>query len=190
MIFENLEQSIRTSNLVLEPIIVDHAESLFKVLKSEKLYEFIPLDPPKSVDVLKEKFTRWVKRGSIDGSEIWLNYAVFMPSHNNYVGTLQATIVDNGISYIAYDVVPEMWRKGIGKEACVGMIDFIYKSFPTVKIGALVDTRNDRSWKLLESLGFIREKKIENADFFKGATSDEYLYLLDRKKFNLLHLED
>jgi [ribosomal protein S5]-alanine N-acetyltransferase len=42
---------------------------------------------------------------------------------------------------------------------------------------ALLDTRNEASWRLMERLGFRRNRLIKDADQFKGASSDEYEYL-------------
>ena len=41
---------------------------------------------------------------------------------------------------------------------------------------AQVDTRNVASQRLLASLGFALVRRIDEADFFKGARSDEFEY--------------
>jgi len=41
---------------------------------------------------------------------------------------------------------------------------------------AYVDTRNKASIRLLERLGFERVDATKDADFFKGESSDEYVY--------------
>jgi hypothetical protein len=46
------------------------------------------------------------------------------------------------------------------------------------EIIAEVDTRNAASYKLLERLSFERVMMKEQADFFKGRYSDEYVYRL------------
>ena len=45
------------------------------------------------------------------------------------------------------------------------------------EVRALLDTRNEPSWRLLERLGFRRARMIKDADHFKGAPSDEYEYV-------------
>ena len=49
---------------------------------------------------------------------------------------------------------------------------------------ALVDTRNAKSIALLERLGFVRTRVIKDADFFKGASSDEYEYQLELRRLS------
>ena len=51
-------------------------------------------------------------------------------------------------------------------------------------VSALVDTRNEASWRLLEALGFKRNGTIKNADHFKGKPSDECVYEIKRGEWN------
>lgn len=52
------------------------------------------------------------------------------------------------------------------------------KDYGVAEITAEVDTRNRSSFQLLERLGFMRLDIREGADFFKGSSSDEYVYRL------------
>ncbi|MCH5716678.1 GNAT family N-acetyltransferase [Niabella hibiscisoli] len=175
-------EKIFTKNLILEPIKVSHAALLFTQLQSDKLYTYIPVNPPESIDKLENKYERWSKGGSDDGREIWLNYAVYHRSIDSYVGTLQATIQKQGNTYIAYEVFPHFWRQGIAKEACQSLIDYLFKEFKLKRVMAHVDTRNIASQKLLQSLGFSLEQTLINADEFKGSKSDEFVYALASHK--------
>jgi ribosomal-protein-alanine N-acetyltransferase len=172
------EKTIDTQTLRLEPIVLSHAAELYSSLQDPALYTYIPLEPPKSIQALEARYSRWTTRGAPDGSEIWLNYAVFSRHLKKYVGTLQATIQKEGKTYIAYEVFPPFWRQGIAKEACGALIALLFGSYGIQLITAHLDTRNTASWKLLESLGFTRLRIIKNADEFKGTPSDEYVYEL------------
>ncbi|WP_242143139.1 MULTISPECIES: hypothetical protein [unclassified Bacillus cereus group] len=46
------------TNIKLEPLNKYHAEKLFSVLKDEKIYTYIPGNPPESVGKLSAKFKR------------------------------------------------------------------------------------------------------------------------------------
>jgi ribosomal-protein-alanine N-acetyltransferase len=178
MISQSSEPPISTSRLLLEPIEVSHAAKLFESLTSPLLYQFIPQDPPPSVKNLEKRYSRWEQRQSPDGEEIWLNYALLHTELDKYVGTLQATVHNYGTATIAYEVFPDYWKQGIAKEACVALIDHLFQQYCVRTIQAYVDTRNQASWSLLESLGFERGAVIEAADHFKGSNSDEFVYLL------------
>ena len=183
----NTEATIQTSNFILEPILPSHASKLYKYLLSKNLYTFIPTNPPVSISDLEHKYIRWAKRKSDDESEIWLNYAIYDVSINEYIGTLQATLFISGENYIAYEVFPKNWRKGLAKVACSAFIKYLFEYYNLDIIKAHIDTRNIASYKLVESLGFIRTGEIKNADEFKGSISDEYIYTISSARFDELY---
>jgi len=182
------ELPIHSQTLVLHPILPVHAALLFEDLQATELYTFIPSNPPRSREELLEKYRRWAGRQSADGSEIWLNYAIYHLERSEYVGTVQATLERSGKASIAYEVFPRYWRRGFAREACTALIAHIFDSYDIRIISALVDTRNEMSWKLLESLGFHRTATIKNADTFKGIISDEYAYELHTTAANAIIL--
>ncbi len=69
-------------------------------------------------------------------------------------------------------------RQGYAHEACVAVLKHVRETYATKRVVAEMDVRNVASWKLVESLGFVRTGNKLNADFFKGESSDEYLYEL------------
>ncbi len=174
------EAFIQIQDFVLEPLLPLHAEKLFQATQSEQLYTFIPQNPPLSVQALAKKYAYWAGRKSPDGREIWLNYAIFSQSLTAYVGTLQATILEDTTTYLAYEIFPAYWRKGFATIACTGFIQYLFQTYPIQTITAHVDTRNRASYKLLESLGFRQTQFIQHADEFKGLMSDEFVYELNK----------
>lgn len=179
----DFEKAIKTPNFNLEPIVQEHATLLFEHLQSLKLYTYIPLEPPNSLVALEEKYKRWSARHSPDGQELWFNYAIYNPTAKEYVGTLQATMEIMGKTYIAYEVFPPHWKRGIGRETVFALISHLFNNYPITAIYAQLDTRNEASIRLLEGLQFHRKEIIENADYFKGCASHEYGYELTRNNW-------
>ena len=173
-----IEDAIQTINFTLEPITTKHAQPLYKSLQDSALYTYIPFEPPQSIEALAERYQRWSIRQADDGSEIWLNYAIYWPQDKEYVGTLQATIEKAGKTYIAYEVFPPYWRRGIACEAVSALLTYLFEACTVQAILAHTDTRNEASSKLLSALGFCYKETIEGADYFKGSSSDEYVYEL------------
>jgi GrpB-like predicted nucleotidyltransferase (UPF0157 family) len=66
----DFEGPIAAGDLVLEPILPEHAGALFAELQAPELYAFIPHDPPGSAEALAERYRRWAARQSPDGKEI------------------------------------------------------------------------------------------------------------------------
>ena len=172
------EQRLFTSRLVLKPILPAHAELLFEELQADELYKFIPQDAPTSLELLKARFEKLALRRSPDGKEVWLNYAIRLRDNNPYVGMLQATYLGE-TSFLAYSVFPQFWRQGFAAESCKALITHLFTVYHVSKVVALVDTRNEASWRLLETLSFGRTQTLMKAAFFKKSWSDEYQYELN-----------
>ncbi len=71
---------------------VAHAEALYPLLQDERLYTYIPQEPPLSVEALAARYQRLATRRSPDGRQVWLNWAARLHARQEYVGMFQATI--------------------------------------------------------------------------------------------------
>lgn len=172
------ENNLETNRLVLEPLRREHAERLFAKLSDQRIYSFIPKDAPTSLQMLEARCQKLETRKSPAGDQLWLNWAIRLKVQNEYIGTVQATVRENNNANIAYELTPDYWRQGYATEACLRIIECLFADYRLTEIFAEVDTRNAASWRLLEKLGFERTMTQLNADYFKGAQSDEYTYRL------------
>ncbi len=171
---------LETARLILEPLCRGHASHLFTVLSDPRIYKFIPKDPPASVIILEDRYRQLEGRMSPSGEESWINWAVHLKERGVYIGTVQATILNNQSSLLAYELSPDFWGQGYATEACLRVIESLFMDYEVTEIVAEVDTRNEASCKLLERLTFKRIQIREGADFFKGESSDEFTYKLSR----------
>jgi [ribosomal protein S5]-alanine N-acetyltransferase len=173
--------NLETGRLILEPLCREHARHLFSVLSDPRIYTFIPKAPPSSVLTLEARYRQLESRVSPSGEELWLNWAIHLKEPGVYIGTIQATILNNHSSLLAYELSPDFWGQGYATEACSRIIESLFTDYDVGEIVAEVDTRNEASCKLLERLTFKRIKMQAGADFFKGRSSDEYTYKLSRR---------
>lgn len=177
----DLEAILQTARLRLEPLQVHHAALLFEDLRDPRIYRFIPQDPPTSVEALEARYGQLRRRRSPDGRDHWLNWVMQLRQAGVYVGTLEATVYPDGSADIAYSVFPKFWGSGYGKEGCARMLAYLFDQGGITVARAAIDTRNTRSIKLVERLGFHQAEYHEGADFFKGSSSDEYRYEISIK---------
>jgi [ribosomal protein S5]-alanine N-acetyltransferase len=168
---------LETERLILEPLEVAHAEKLYAGLSDATLYKFIPNDPL-SLAELTEKYRR-ILRGPRDNNiELWRNWAVRLQDSGDYIGMIETSIFPSDYAYLAYFMFASHHRQGYAHEACAAVLSHVRESYAMKRVVAEMDVRNTASWRLVESLGFIRTGDKLNADFFKGESSDEYLYEL------------
>ena len=172
------EKPLKTSRLSLEPLVVAHATKLYDHLSDRRLYAFIPQDPPVSAQALEGRYRRLLGRRSPDGSEAWLNWAIRLRGGERYAGVLEATVRKDGTAFIAYTVFVPCQRRGLAREGCKRLLSHLFRDYGVSRVVAEVDTRNAASIALVEALGFARVSFRQNADHFKGASSDEYRYEL------------
>ncbi len=168
-----LNAPLRSARLDLEPLEGHHAAALFDGLAHAGLYDFIPDNPP-ALDSLTKRYTLLERRSSPDGTQAWLNWALKRRDDGCYCGYIQATVDHTTRSVsIAYLVFVPYGGKGFGREAVTAMLEHLNAHGCADRFEAQIDRRNVRSIALVEALGFKRFHEVEDADFFKGATSHE-----------------
>lgn len=169
----------QTERLRLEPLRESHAVELFELLSDERMYFFVPQEPPPTPVALATRYKFLETRHSPEGDEEWLNWVVRSKSEGTCLGSVQVTIHRDGRAQLAYEIGVAHWRRGFATEACGRVIQALFDDGIT-EVWAELDTRNLASIRLLERLGFRRGELRRNADFFKGSDSDEWTYSLAR----------
>ena len=152
-------KTLETEGPLLEPLLPEHATLSFEDLADERLYRFIPSDPPESLEVLETRYRKLSSRRSPDGSEAWLNFAMRLreegtQSKATYVGTLEATVFPDRSAYLAYTVFFQFWRRGYAREGCARMLTHLLEEHGVRVVAAEMDTRNAASIAPVETLGF------------------------------------
>ncbi len=167
---------LQTQRLTLEPLTIAHAEKLHLGLNDAALYHFIPNDPL-TLDALTARYQRIALGSTNNTGELWRNWAVRL-TNGEYIGTMETSVFPSDFSYLAYFMFVAHHRHGYAREACAAVLAHERETYAIKRAVAEMDVRNIASWKLVESLGFVRTATKLNADFFKGASSDEYHYEL------------
>jgi [ribosomal protein S5]-alanine N-acetyltransferase len=170
---------ITTPRLRLEPVRSGHAAAMFPGLSDLRGYGFIPGGPPESVTELGARYARLASGKSPDGQALWLNWMIKRREEADFAGYVQATVLcDEAAVVIAYHVFPDLWGRGLAREAVAGMLAHCRSAYRLREARAYIDTRNARSLHLVEALGLSRIALLPEADFFNGTVSDEYFYRL------------
>ena len=166
---------LKTNRLALEKLNRNHDESLFEVLKDAAVYSYIPQNPPLSIAELRKCYTKLENNLLARDGETWINYAVRLLSTKEYIGRIEATVNDREAE-IAYLFGSRYWGFGYASESVRRLITFLKQEYGVFTVKASTDTRNTNSIALLERLQFRFVKRIDEADHFKGETSNEYIY--------------
>ena len=77
---------------------------------------------------------------------------------------------------VGFSLDPGFQGRGYATEALVELVRFGCEELGLRRIWAEVDTRNEKSWKVLERAGFRREKRMAGHRCIRGTPADSYLY--------------
>lgn len=150
-------QVLTTPRLVLEPQVAAHADALFPILADPRMLAWLDQPAPTSLEVLRSRLAMLESRRSGDGLEQWLNWALVRREGGGAIGFVQATVLGDGVAWVAYELGADWWGRGLAGEATRAMVEHLSACYGVVRCRASVDPLNRRSRRLLERLGFARE---------------------------------
>jgi len=164
-----------TARCTLEPQVEAHATAMFVVLSDPAIYEF-ENEPPPSLEWLQARFRKLESRQSPDGRQRWLNWVLRLPA-GDLAGYVQATVLESGIAYVAYELGSAHWRQGLGSCAVGAMLAELASAHAARLALAVIKAKNFRSLGLLGHLGFRPASQDECAAV--GPEADEIVMAKD-----------
>jgi [ribosomal protein S5]-alanine N-acetyltransferase len=154
-------RTIIAPRCVLEPLLAAHAHEMFAVLSDPAIYEFENV-PPVNEEWLRKRYERLRTRVSSDGTQQWLNWVIRVPG-GQLAGYVQATVLPDQTSYVAYELNSQFWRQGIGSSAVRAVLQELQEQYGVVAFTAVLKAKNYRSVGLLRKLGFVPASEEQEA---------------------------
>lgn len=168
---------IETDRLILRRYCKEDLQDLYEYLSDEDVVKHEPYKPM-NINEVEENL---VWRISTDEM-----IAVVLKSNNKMIGNVYLGKRDFESLEIGYVFNKQYWGQRYAKESCDTLIKKAF-SEGVHRIFAECDPCNTGSWRLLESLGFIREAHFrQNVYFWKDDNGnpiwkDTYVYSLLKK---------
>jgi len=156
-------KTLVASHCVLEPLVAAHAREMFPVLGDPAIYEF-ENSPPINEEWLTRRYQLLESRSSGDGTEQWLNWVIRLPS-GKLAGYVQATVLPDHTSFVAYELNSRYWRQGIGSSAVGVVLRELHEEYGARMFVAVLKTKNYRSEGMLRKLGFVQAGKEDEARY-------------------------
>jgi RimJ/RimL family protein N-acetyltransferase len=165
--------TIKTDRLYTQKLNIEDAKTVFLYRSNDVVSRYQSFHPKALEDVIHfiENNTKDI---NIDDS--WFQLGIYLYS-GELIGDFGIHFINKqkGICEIGYTIKPESQRKGYGKEAALGVLNYLFGKMKKSEIIASIDPRNAPSKKMLESMGFeIIEQK-----------PDDIEYVLRRKNFRV-----
>lgn len=165
---------LHSARLTLEPIQAAHASEMFGLWQDRDIYTFVPEEPPPTLAWLTQRYDKLTSRQSPIGDEAWLQWALRRKEDRVLIGRVEASVRLDAKAQLAWLLGTSYTGQGYAREAVRRMLDHLRDDYAVREVDVEIDTRNLRSLRLAEALGFTRVNLVVGADHFKGATSDEW----------------
>ncbi|KPL03861.1 MAG: hypothetical protein AMJ90_02830 [candidate division Zixibacteria bacterium SM23_73_2] len=189
--FENMY--LETERLVLRPYTMDDLFELHKIVSQKEVMKYLPekvmtqKQTEKTltwiIDCYKENTQKKIKKFSV---------GVFLKENKKLIGWcgLGPLEFDPSEIEIYYGLSKSYWGKGFATEAARAILDYGFLIIGLKKIIAIVMPQNNASKRVIEKMGMVYRKQIENlpakhkayeGDLYFSLTRDEYDSIKEKK---------
>lgn len=149
---------IETDRLKLRLLTVEDRQAVFRHFSDEEVTRYLDIPPCRSIEEAEE-----IIQFHID--DPGCRWGLFDKHQDQLAGTCGFhcwTTGSAGKAEIGFDLSKAFWGRGLMAEALLPVITFGYEVMGLEVIEATVDPGNNRSMRLLERLGFCREKELSD----------------------------
>ncbi len=107
-----------------------------------------------------------------------LRLAIALRSTGALIGTcgFHSVSPENRSAEIAYDLAPSMWGRGIASHVCADITAWAHSEAGIVRVQATTLESNERSAKVLERCGYLREGLLRSFRMVRGQPGNFFMY--------------
>lgn len=169
------EYPLHTQRLRLRPITIDDAAAMLAYKSDPEVVRYVPYGPLELGEVERRIATTWsTTRFTRQGD------AVCLAVEESATGTLVGDVVlfwrseTDRAGEVGYIFDPRFAGRGYATEAVGALLALGFDGLGLHRIAARIDERNATSTRVVERLGFRREARLVESEWFK----DEWSTLL------------
>ncbi len=179
----HLPPTIDLVNACLRPLRPDDAAALFDYLRNPLVTELTSY-PAVSASLVETMIDRSLSRWSTGDLSKW---GVALRHDDQLVGTcgFNEWSAVHRWAELAFDLAQPHWGKGLMRQAVAAVLEWTFSQDQVDRVQAFVRTDNERSRRLLERSGFVREGCLRSYRVCRGTRHDFYLYSLLRSEWPL-----
>ena len=173
----DINVTLTTARLRLEPLGEHHAAPLFDGMRDPAIYEWISLQPSNDLAHLQARWRRVAQRPLVGVEVLDFGWAVQRIADGAWIGKMDAEVTAQCVATnVGYAFVPAYWRQGYATEALSALSDHLARH-GVVEQRATVTMGNEASCRVLERAGFVRERVIEANDTLRGVLVDDIEFI-------------
>ena len=167
----NERVELKTERLLLRPFDFDDVDDVLNYASDPEVARYVPLPQPYTRDDAVEFIAHQVLA---DWSTRPL-FAIVFDQH--VVGGIGLGITESHeTAELGYALARPHWGKGLMPEAARAVIAWGFERYDLHKVYAFADTRNRRSWRVMEKLGMTREGVLRGHQKLRDEHIDDAYY--------------
>lgn len=167
----------------LRELMYKDQENYYKLMSDPEVNRYLSdEDVPESVEDAIYEIKYWSGLFYKKHSIFW---ALTDSATDNLIGTVgfNSWSFNNQRAEISYDLMHELWRKGIMTKALTAVLQFAFQQMDLNRIEARTMLNNTASQNLLCKLGFQKEGVLRNYRKIRGQFIDVVLFSLVRQDY-------
>lgn len=166
----------RTERFLMRPLEDADGPALLALFADPAVAEFMDIDP---LEDLEEALgiIEWASERRETG--LGVRWSIRLQDGGPLIGTCGFNVLEmvrGRRGEIAYDLARDHWGRGVMSEVLPHLLRFGYEGLGLHRIDAMVTPGNDRSIRLLERQGFVREARLRDYGYWKGRFWDQLVY--------------
>ncbi|WAA66117.1 GNAT family N-acetyltransferase [Microbacterium oxydans] len=180
------EFPIRTARLLLRPIVLADAEAMHAYKSDPDAVRYVPYEPLTLADVERRIATTWANTQFAQEGD-----AVSLAVEDRETGALLGDVVlfwrgeTDRAGEVGYIFDPRVGGRGYATEAVAALLALGFDGLGLLRIVARIDDRNTSSARVAERLGFRREARLVESEWFKGEWTTLLVYALLEDEWRL-----
>ncbi len=157
------------------------------VFSNESVMRYAYIDQITDEQEMRDYFTQ-ILHNRASAMRNAYDFAVFCARENHFVGfaDLELYYCNQALLYgeLGYFLLPEHWGKGYACEITKRLINFGFEDLGLNRLIARCNANNQRSEKVMQKSGMIKEATFAQARLKFGQWNDEHQYRLLREEWN------
>jgi RimJ/RimL family protein N-acetyltransferase len=160
----------------LRPLRINDADALYAYLRDPFVTEFTSF-PDVSMPMVEAMIERFLSRWAAGELSKW---AIALKHDDRLVGTCGFNEWSQVHLWaeLAYDLAPAHWGKGLMRQVVAAVLQWTFGQNLVNRVHASARVDNQRSQRLLERTGFVREGCLRSYRVCRGQPHDFYIYSL------------
>jgi len=177
-------QTIETERLLLRPFRMSDAPAMFRNWASDPaVTQYVTWPTHKTVEETAAIIESWVRQTAEDPS--FYQWAIELKPLGEPIGSIAVAHLFEDVAgaELGWCIGRAWWGQGIMPEAAGAVIAYLFERAGFERVAARYDARNERSGRVMQKLGMVREGVLRQAGRCNAGVCDEVVYSILRREY-------